>query len=130
MEQQAEAPKSSRILVVDDEKLLRKLTSSILSSQGYHVDTCSNGNEALQLYQVQRYDLVILDMIMPELNGAETFKALMRKDPKARVIIISGYCDHEVSQGLFDLGLAAFLEKPVRRDSLIRNVAGILGSSR
>ncbi len=120
--------KQPHILVVDDEQLLRKLTLSILTSAGYQVTTCSSGTEAIALYREQPYDLVIMDMIMPGPNGIETFRALIDLDPQAKVVIISGFSEQKVTEDLYELGLAGFLEKPVPRAMLLSEVERILSS--
>ena len=116
------------ILVVDDEQLLRKLTMSILTAAGYQVTTCSSGTEALALYRRQAYDLVVMDMIMPGPNGIETFHSLIDYDPQAKVVIISGFSEQKVTEDLYELGLAGFLEKPVPRAMLLSEVERILSS--
>lgn len=120
--------RKKHILVADDERLLRKLTANILSSAGFEVTTCATGAEALKFYAKNQVDLVILDMIMPGLNGAETFRSLISADPKAKVIILSGFTREQVTKELYELGLAGFLDKPVSRVKLLMTVQEVLSS--
>ncbi len=117
------------ILVVDDEKLLRKLTQSILNSAGFEVTTCASGSEALEIYESGQFDLVILDMMMPGINGIETFKKIIARDPQAKVILISGFSEQKITRELYDMGLAGFMEKPVPRSIMISEVTRILQDS-
>ncbi len=118
--------KKKHILVVDDEKLLRKLTKSILSSAGYNVTTCASGTEALEVFGQKRFDLVILDMMMPGMNGIDTFRSMIASEPKVKVIIISGFSEHKVTEDLYEIGLAGFLEKPVPRAHLLEQVERVI----
>ncbi|WP_456432707.1 ATP-binding protein, partial [Thermosulfuriphilus sp.] len=81
------------ILVVDDEELIRHLAHEILSRYGYRVFLAKDGYEALNLYQAfkQEIDLVILDLIMPEMGGEETWERLRKIDPGVKVVFITGY---------------------------------------
>jgi len=88
---------SARILVVDDEQTVRDLAARILRrilrTLGCKVTTCNNGAEAVEYYRKawKQTDLVILDMVMPEMNGRETFLAMRRINPDIRALLSSGY---------------------------------------
>jgi len=81
------------VLVVDDEELVLELESSMLHRIGYHTLKASNSAEACQLFNEnnEHIDLVILDMIMPDENGATTYKRLKMIDPDVKVLISTGY---------------------------------------
>jgi len=78
------------IILADDEENIRKLMSKILSRAGHTVVEARNGHETIALYSEHSPDLVITDMIMPQLGGGETIRALTREDPEVRIIAISG----------------------------------------
>jgi DNA-binding response OmpR family regulator len=82
------------ILIVDDEKNLLKLYEKEFAEEGYRVITASSGSEALQKIQKEPFDLVILDIRMPDLNGVETLKKIMESTPKIPVILNSAYTSY------------------------------------
>jgi len=84
------ALKMATIILADDEENIRKLMSKILSRAGHTVVEARNGHETLALYSEHNPDLVITDMIMPQLGGGETIRALTRDNPEVRIIAISG----------------------------------------
>jgi PAS domain S-box-containing protein len=108
------------ILFVDDEDALRLLASETLCGLGYTVITARNGVEALARYADKsgRIALVILDLIMPEMSGVETFRRLKDIDPGAKVLICSGYAGEGRPEMLLTEGAAGFLRKPYRIGAL------------
>jgi PAS domain S-box-containing protein len=115
---------SGVVLVVDDEEIIRIWARSVFEGAGFSVLTAGDGEEAVRVYQ-QRHaeiDCVLLDLTMPKLNGMETFRELRRIRADARVILSSGYNEEELAEQLSATGLAAFLQKPYRRDTLIATV--------
>ena len=113
-----------RILVVDDEYPVRNVLSLSLEHLGYEVEIASSGAEALEKYgsEGQRFDLVILDMLMPNLSGDETFFRLKQIDPEVRVLVISGYTSEEVVQNILDNGGRGFVQKPFTINELAKRV--------
>jgi signal transduction histidine kinase/CheY-like chemotaxis protein len=111
------------ILLVDDEEVIRDLGESILRGLGYEVVTASNGEEALRVYK-ERCDeiaLVIMDRVMPKIDGIESYKLLKGINPHVRVIISSGYAADE-ALNLKELGVLGFLDKPYRMAEMARMV--------
>jgi CheY-like chemotaxis protein len=117
------------ILFVDDEESLRLLATETLGSLGYTVLTARNGIEALARYAENRREiaLVILDLIMPEMGGVETFRRLREIDPAARVLISSGYAGDDQSEMLLAEGVAGFLRKPYRIGALAAAIRQAFG---
>ena len=107
---------SGTILVVDDEEVMQLTAKAILEDLGYDVMLAENGMDALRIYQEgsDSFDLVILDMVMPVMDGSDCFKALIHYDPKVRVLLSSGFTREEDLKGLKELGLAGFIRKPYR----------------
>lgn len=87
----------TKILVVDDEKNLRTLYQSELGHEGYEVAVAADGQEALRLLEVDRPDLVILDIRMPGLDGIETMSRMLGKDPHVPVILNTAYSSYRDS---------------------------------
>ncbi len=125
----ARAEHEARILVVDDEAVVRNLAADILASLGYAVEAVANGEEALIVFgdDPGAIDLVLLDLIMPRLSGADTFRALRRIDPDARVLLSSGYSIDGTAQTLLNEGARGFIQKPFRPADLASAVAETLG---
>jgi CheY-like chemotaxis protein len=103
-----------RILVVDDEQVLREMMAEMLKSRGYDVLTARDGVEALEIYRQEwgSIDLVVIDLIMPRLGGLETFRRItgMRRD--ARVLLCSGSTQHRQAQQAIAEGALGLLPKP------------------
>ncbi len=112
------------ILVVEDEDVVGELCKELLTSFGYEVITAVNGKEALEIYRIQweRISLVILDLIMPEMDGTQCLKEILRICPQARVLVTSGFSEKEsTTKGSMD-GIKNFLRKPYDTTSLLRSV--------
>ncbi len=108
------------ILLVDDEDIVREVNQQILEAMGYTVMVADSGRQAVEIYR-QHHDLiqaVILDMIMPDMNGRDTFGALKRIQPDVRVILASGYSRDEQVGRILAEGCKAFIQKPFRIEEL------------
>ena len=118
----APASASGAILVVDDETSVRSVTRRALARAGFEVLEAADGASAVRTYTEARARIrcVLLDLSMPGIDGAETFRRLRAVDPGARVVLTSGHSQSDVS-GLFpDDGLAGFLQKPYDLSALLR----------
>ncbi|KPL02583.1 MAG: hypothetical protein AMJ90_05480 [candidate division Zixibacteria bacterium SM23_73_2] len=104
--------KDYRILVVDDEKVIREFLKDFLSDQGYGVDLASDGKEALDKVRRSEYDLIITDIKMPNANGIEVLKELKQKKSNTAVIMITGYPSVETETECRNLGASGYLVKP------------------
>lgn len=116
------------ILVVDDELIIRATASMLLENLGYTVVLAENGEEAVETYRsrVQEIDLVILDVVMPVMDGREAFEKIMTIDPQAKVILSSGYAKTINMNGMEENGLAGSITKPFSQVHLSRLVAEVL----
>ncbi|OPY09126.1 MAG: Blue-light-activated protein [Syntrophaceae bacterium PtaB.Bin038] len=112
------------ILLVDDDEVLIGVIREILESAGYRVLTAFNGREALEIYEAWRgdIDLVMLDMIMPGMGGAETYRELRGMDPKVPVLIVSGYSLPDQIRDLLAQGCRGFLQKPFQIPELFEAI--------
>lgn len=121
-------PGSERILLVEDEDSVRMLGKEILSACGYSVIEAANGAEALNLAlnSEDPIDLVITDVVMPQMGGRELVERLSAANPQIRVLFTSGYTDDAILRhGIIDKG-ADFLQKPFTFDALSRKVRQLL----
>jgi PAS domain S-box-containing protein len=116
------------VLVVDDEEMVVNVTKDMLKGLGYSVLTARNGPEALESFKSggERVDLVLLDMIMPGMNGEQTFEKLKEIRPDIRVILCSGYSLNGQAAGIMAKGCRAFLQKPFLISSLSRTIREVL----
>jgi PAS domain S-box-containing protein len=106
------------ILVVDDEPLISNLVQEILSLEGYQVKTATDGKEALKALQAQPFDVVLTDMLMPDMSGMELVQYLRLHYPETLAIVFTGYANYQdaveaVKQGAFD-----YLPKPLQPETL------------
>ncbi len=120
------------ILVVDDEKDVRKLAKKMLSGLGYNVIVAENGKEALIIYKAEKenIDLVLLDMIMPELAGRETNLELRKINPDIKVLLSSGYSRNGMAGEILEEGVSGFIQKPFTLVELSKKISEILNIKR
>ncbi|WP_432028390.1 response regulator [Streptomyces sp. 1222.5] len=119
---------SGRVLVVDDNKVIRQLIRVNLELEGLEVVTAADGAECLDVVHQVRPDLVTLDVVMPRLDGLRT-AARLRADPRTHhlpLAIISACTQYEIETGL-DVGVDAFLAKPFEPAELVRLVKDLIG---
>ncbi len=121
-------PSSRYVLVVDDEEAIRNLCAAFVRRLGYQVITAADGAEALTLFEQHRSGIVcvLLDLTMPRMDGVNTFKRLKRLEPNVKVILCSGYNEHEAMQRFTREGLAGFIQKPYRLKALTEKLQHIL----
>ena len=101
-----------KVLVAEDEKVLLLMMARLLQFSGYKVYTCSDGLEALELVGKESFDLVVTDMMMPGATGMEVLQATRRRQPRAKVIIITGTPSSETLLEAKREGAYAYLRKP------------------
>jgi CheY-like chemotaxis protein len=118
----------ARILIVDDEEVVRATLKAILERLGYEVTLCSDGREAVDFYTKswRDVDLVIIDMVMPQMGGLDTFLAMQAVNPSVRAILSSGYSMGGDAQKILDSGVRSFVQKPFHVVQLSRAVAEAL----
>ncbi len=116
------------ILIVDDEKISTEAVRELLGALGYKVLTVKSGREALEIYKsnLKEIKLVILDMIMPDMSGKETFEKLMEMNKNLKVLLSSGYSINGEALKLLKMGCKGFIQKPFRVEELTRKIREIL----
>jgi CheY-like chemotaxis protein len=115
------------ILLVDDEDMIWDVISSMLIELGYTVILAENGRDAVEIYENNPHaiDLVLMDMIMPEMNAREAFHLLKKIDPNVKVLLSSGYVSEEDAKDVLDAGALGFLRKPYRMSDLAKAIRNI-----
>jgi len=129
--QAQEAPsKQVRVLLADDEAPIRQLMSRILVAQGWEVRAAADGQEAVEAWPEggTPYDLVILDLRMPRLNGYEAYCRLRQLHPTACFLFVSGYAEEEIWKRVQEEGLP-YLLKPFTPQELLRKVRELLNGA-
>lgn len=112
------------LLVVDDEEYVTLLAQHALAESGYRVVTARDGMEAIEKYRRLKDEiaLVILDFTMPVLDGADVFLELLRINPRAPVVLSSGFTEHQRVREMLSRGLRGFIPKPYTADKLLAQV--------
>ena len=113
------------VLLVDDEQIIRKTVRTMLETLGYDVIVAENGKEGVEKYitNYKNIDIVILDMIMPIMNGREAFEEMKKINSECKVILSSGFSKTEDVVEMKKLGLAGFIRKPYRFEYLSQILA-------
>jgi DNA-binding response OmpR family regulator len=103
----------TKIVVADDDRMFRKAAETTLRRQGYAVTTASDGEEALQLIRAERPDIIVLDLIMPKLQGFDVLQVLKQDSLTAAipVIVLSSLTQEQDKQEALDLGAVAYFNK-------------------
>jgi len=121
---------SGTILVIDDEETVRETIKCMLDMLGYEVVLAEDGARGVETYRRRRndIDLVVLDMTMPVMGGAECFERLKEVDPEVRVVLASGHSLEGAAQELLDAGVLRFVQKPFDIDELSKSIAAAMPS--
>ncbi|RMH17167.1 MAG: response regulator, partial [Acidobacteria bacterium] len=124
----AAAGDGATVLVVDDEQIVRDVAHDVLESFGYSVLTADDGAPAVACYEEHRgeIDAVLLDLTMPRMDGVEACRKIRRLDPRARIILMTGYDEQRARQHFDGEGLAAFIQKPFNPAQLIEVLRRVL----
>jgi two-component system nitrogen regulation response regulator NtrX len=121
---------SESILIVDDEPAILNSLSKILEDEGYQVTVAKSGYDALKSISTEQPDLVLLDIMMPELNGLETLKRAREQFPKLQVMMMSGHGTIETAVTAIKLGAYDYIEKPLSLESVTLRVRRALDQRR
>ena len=114
---------SGGVLLMDDEETVRGIGSEMLKELGFTPVTANGGREALRIFkETPGFVFVILDLTMPHMDGEQCFRELRQINPEVKVIMTSGYNEHEVTQKFAGKGLAGFLQKPYKVSELRKMV--------
>ncbi|MCX9073446.1 MAG: PAS domain S-box protein [Candidatus Methanoperedens sp.] len=116
------------ILIAEDETLIREITGSILEKYGYRVLAASHGKEAVESYLKNRDEIkaVLLDMVMPSMDGLESIQALRGIEPEVKIIAVSGLAEKEKLAKIAEAQVQAFLPKPYTAEKLLKTLSEVL----
>ena len=128
---QSTLDKQRRILVVDDEPMALALAKHVLSQAGFEAVTAQSGFECLDLVRARPggFDLILLDLSMPIMDGEETFDRLRAIDPNVVVLLNTGFIEKHRLDRMMAAGLAGFLRRPYRPDEVIEQIQTVLASA-
>jgi CheY-like chemotaxis protein len=120
------------ILLVDDETVMLEVGAEMLSKLNYNVISASSGKEAVELFKVKKDEihLTILDMVMPEMNGSQTFQVLNQIRPDLKVLVSSGYSLSEEASRISKIGCNSFIQKPFDIYRLSAKIRDVLDKDR
>ena len=119
---------SETVLLIDDEEMILDVGSNILEGLGYRVMIATGGKEGLKVYEQNKdaIDIVIIDMIMPEIGGKETFDTILKINPSVKVLLSSGYSLDGQAKEIMQGGCKGFIQKPFTTVELSNNIRRIL----
>jgi CheY-like chemotaxis protein len=136
VEQAVEAPRPStelparalRVLVVDDEPMVREVMTAILQADGHHVQEAAHGREGLERFRTGEFDVVLIDRAMPEMNGDQLAVAIKRHTPRVPVVLLTGFGDLMNATGDRPEGVDLVLSKPITLTELRQALATVTAS--
>jgi two-component system chemotaxis response regulator CheY len=119
----------ARVLIVDDALFMRNMLRNIFSESGFDiVGEAQNGNEAIEMYQQLKPDLVTMDIVMPEKNGIEALKQIMSVDSGAKIVICSALGQETLIMEALEAGARDFIVKPFKPPKVIEVAQKVLSS--
>ncbi len=120
---------SKRVLVVDDEPLVRAALLALIQAFGYEAECCADGPTAIAALEARPdVGLVILDLVLPGMDGRAIFRAMRALRPSLQLLISSGYADSEECRALLAEGATGILAKPFRAQQLAQTLESLLGA--
>jgi len=119
-----------QVLVVDDEEDFASAVAQRLAGRGFLASAVFSGREALKAIARTRYEVVVLDLKMPDMDGLETLKAVRQMDPDIQVLVLTGHGTVSAGIGGMQLGAADFLQKPVAIETLCASIEAAAELSR
>ncbi len=121
-----EVGKKVSVLAVDDSRTMLAMIASQLRESDFEVvATASNGLEALDKYREIRPELVLLDIVMPEITGIDTLERLLASDENARVIMVSSAGTEDIVRDCLKRGAKSFLQKPLRKETMLKTLKNV-----
>jgi DNA-binding NtrC family response regulator len=114
--------KNVRIIIVDDDENIRKTMKTILEDEGYVVDLAATGNEAIKMTHETAYNIALLDVRLPDIEGVELLKLMKENVPRTRKIMVTGYPSMQNAISALNRNADAYLIKPVDVEKLINMI--------
>ncbi len=125
-ESRAKKSAGARILIVDDEEDLRTLLGHVLSNAGYEIREVSDGKQAIAALQEHKYDLALLDIQMPTVNGIQVLKFINDHCPHTKAIMLTGYADLKHAMEAKEFGAKEFIGKPYKLEDILATIERLL----
>ncbi|MCH8890385.1 MAG: response regulator [Myxococcales bacterium] len=119
-----------RILAVDDQRYFRELLEGMLTEAGFEVQTAAGAEEALLVLEHANFDILLTDLVMPQMDGNELVHRVKQRNPDQDVVVVTGVVDVKAAVNAMKLGAAEFLLKPFDRETLTSTLEGVLQSRR
>lgn len=118
------------VFLIDDDDMVADVSEMILKKSGYNVVIAKSGKEAIEVYKEnhKRIDMVILDMILPDVDGGDTFDRLKKINPGIKVLLASGYDLDYQGRDIMERGCDGFIQKPFNMNEMLEKIRGILTS--
>ncbi|MBF0318936.1 MAG: response regulator [Nitrospirae bacterium] len=111
--------RNKKVLVIDDEYIVRVSCKRVLETDGYTVSLSSSVSDGIKLMESEGFDLLLTDLIMPEMDGFELLKLVRDKWPSLRIVVMTGYGTNEAANKSLELGADDFIKKPFLPEELL-----------
>jgi DNA-binding NtrC family response regulator len=115
--------KKGSVLICDDEEIMRDVLETILTTAGYRVELAKKGEEALELYSIKPYDVVLMDVSMPGIGGLTALEEMLKIDPDAVIIMITAYATFDTAISAWEKGAHGVIRKPFQNDQILAFVS-------
>ena len=119
-----------RILAVDDQRYFRELLEGMLTDAGFEVQTAAGAEEALLVLEHSNFDILLTDLVMPQMDGNELVHRVKQRNPDQDVVVVTGVVDVKAAVDAMKLGASEYLLKPFDRETLTGTLEGVLQSRR
>ena len=113
---------SAKVLLVDDEEEFTNILSERMQTRGFRVDIAGSGYKAIEKVKGESFDAIVLDLAMPDMDGIETLKQLLKLNPDMQIIFLTGHATLQKGIEAVKLGAQEFMEKPVDINNLIEKI--------
>ncbi len=125
---QSGQPVSAHVLLAEDDDFVCEMVADMLGELGCEVTVCRDGGEALEIFKKswKSFDIVLLDMVMPVMNGREVYISMKEINPEVVVILSTGFILNGEAQEILDLGVKGFIQKPFVRAELLQKILEVL----
>jgi DNA-binding NtrC family response regulator len=117
-----------RVLIVDDDRDIVKIVQTMLEDRGWGISAAYSGTEALDKVASQKPDVILLDIMMPEMNGIEVLKRIRKLDANARIIMITAFGDVESYLDSMELGAFEYINKPFETEELLELIERVVAA--
>jgi DNA-binding response OmpR family regulator len=119
-----------KILIVDDDNEIRKNLSEIMTGAGYNTQEAASGREAVEKATAEDFDVVLLDLIMPKMSGADVLGELRRVSPWSRIIMVTAFATIDNAVDAIKRGASDYVPKPFKIDDLLMRVRRVIEEAR